>query len=140
VPPTELQAAIASSFETQCQERGNARGAEKVNQVLLERAIEASVGRPAYSDAERHRVYREDEMEVDAHNRRWEMLASRRPSPIPVALLRQEMVLSRVQRRQETVDCIARHGRVDMWNVAMDSKAGPSNAPPVPCGDDGHLF
>jgi hypothetical protein len=48
-----------------------------VNQVLLERAIEASVDRPVYDDAERHRVcckdkervYREAELEVDTRNR-----------------------------------------------------------------------
>jgi hypothetical protein len=28
-----------------------------VNQVLLERAMEASIGRPIYGDVERHRVY-----------------------------------------------------------------------------------
>jgi hypothetical protein len=49
--------------------RRSARIAEEVNQVLLDLAMEASIGRPIYGDAERHHVYREAELEVDARNR-----------------------------------------------------------------------
>jgi hypothetical protein len=53
VPPAKLHAAIAASFEAQHQEYDSARAADGVNQVLLERAMEASVGSPIYNDAER---------------------------------------------------------------------------------------
>jgi hypothetical protein len=55
---TYQSAAIAAFVKTQRQERGNARAADEVNQVLLERAMEASVGMPVYSDDVRHHVYR----------------------------------------------------------------------------------
>jgi hypothetical protein len=58
VSPAEFQAAIAAFVKTQRQEHGNARAADEVNQVLLERVMEASVGMPIYSDDVLHHVYR----------------------------------------------------------------------------------
>jgi hypothetical protein len=95
----ELQAAIAASIETEFLEGNNARTANKVNQVLLERAMEISVDRHVYSETEHHRIYHEDEervyhkakLEVDACNRRQVLLAHRHLPPTPATLLHQEM-------------------------------------------------
>jgi hypothetical protein len=119
---------------------GNARTAEEVNQLLLDLAMEASIGRPVYDDAECHHVYREAELEVDASNRHHTMLAAWHPTPSLAAMLHQEVVLARAQRRQATADCIARRAWVDAWKAAMDIEAGPSNTPPASRGDNDHLF
>jgi hypothetical protein len=74
-----------------------------VNKVLLKHAMEASVGGPVYNEAEEC-VYREVELEFNTRNRCQEMLASWRPSPNLAAVLQQEMVLARAQRRQATAD------------------------------------
>jgi hypothetical protein len=66
VPPTDLQAAVAASFETHRQERGISRAAQR------------------------------------------ELMAPRHPLPSPAALLHQEMVRGRAERRQAIADNIAR--------------------------------
>jgi hypothetical protein len=78
--------------------------AKEVNQVLLERAIKASIG----SDAEREerlyhkaeeRVYHEAMLEVDVRKRHQAVLAGQNSPPSPEAMLHQEMVCARAQRR-----------------------------------------
>jgi hypothetical protein len=76
VLPAELQVSIATSFEMQCQGRDNAMTTEKVNQVILERAMEASIGRPVYGDTEWNHVYREAKMVVNTRNRHRAMMVS----------------------------------------------------------------
>jgi hypothetical protein len=51
-------------------------------------------------------------------------------------MLHQEMVLTWAEQHQATADRIVRYARVDTWKVAIDSKAGPSNAPVTGHDDD----
>jgi hypothetical protein len=61
-------------------------------------------------------------LEVDARTRHQAVLAGQHSSPSPVAMLHQEMVCTRAQRRQATVDHIAHHTRVDAWKWAMRAR------------------
>jgi hypothetical protein len=98
VPPADLQAAIAVSFETQHQERDVSRTAQR------------------------------------------ERMAPWHPPPRPAALLHQEMVHGRTERRQAITGSIVRRAQGSASKEATGSEAGPSSAQPTPPHNDDRLF
>jgi hypothetical protein len=99
VPLADLQAAIDASFETQHQERGVSRAAQR------------------------------------------ESMAPQHPPPSPAALLHQEMIRGRAERRQAIVDCIVWREQAIASKEATGNEAGSSSAQPAPPrNDDDHLF
>jgi hypothetical protein len=69
-----------------------------------------------------------------------EGIAPRQQPPSPAAMLHQEMVRGRAERRQAIAYSIARRARASASKEATGSEAGPSSAQLTPPRDDDHLF